>query len=141
MKALTVPLACRAHSGLGPGIARSARSRLREFPISHPTPLRQTREGHAAALRARHPDRSRTVIVRVTIRPSMRNGDRQRYSLTGHISQIAIAGVNVPHARRPVLETQRNAPRRESDPPRYEVQLAIGQRLEPSVERVTALRA
>ncbi len=46
----------------------------------------------------------------------MRNGNRQRYSLTGHISQIAIAGVNVPHPLRPVLETQRNAPRRESDP-------------------------
>lgn len=41
----------------------------------------------------------------------MRNGNRQRYSLTGHISQIAIAGVNVPHPLRPVLETQRNAPR------------------------------
>ena len=67
-------------------------------------------------MRARHPDRSRTLIVRATIRPSMRNGDRQRHSLTGHISQIAIAGVNVSHALRPVLETQRNASRRQSDP-------------------------
>jgi hypothetical protein len=38
MKAMTVSLPCRAHSGLHAGIARWARSRLREFPISPPDP-------------------------------------------------------------------------------------------------------
>jgi SulP family sulfate permease len=38
MKVMTVSLPCRAHSGLHAGIARWARSRLREFPISPPDP-------------------------------------------------------------------------------------------------------
>ena len=36
---LPVALPCRAHSGLAAGIARLARSMLREFPISPPDPL------------------------------------------------------------------------------------------------------
>ncbi len=39
IKALTVPLPCRAHSGLHAGIARWARSKPREFPVSPTDPL------------------------------------------------------------------------------------------------------
>ena len=41
---MTVSLPCRAHSGLHAGIDRWARSVLREFPISPPTPLLQSGE-------------------------------------------------------------------------------------------------
>ena len=44
VKAMTVSLACRAHSGLHAGIARWARSVLREFPISPPQALARLRE-------------------------------------------------------------------------------------------------
>ncbi len=94
----------------------------------------------ADALRRRYPDRSRHLIVRGSVRPAERgrNGD---HHLAGHVSQIAIAQVNVPFALRPVLEPLRNAPSPAPDQqaPRYEVQLAIGQRLEPWIERVTTL--
>ena len=38
MNVLPVSLPCRAHSGVSAGIARPARSRLREFPVSPPAP-------------------------------------------------------------------------------------------------------
>ncbi|MBN8450090.1 MAG: DUF4824 family protein [Candidatus Accumulibacter sp.] len=96
----------------------------------------------ADALRRRYPDRSRHLIVRGSVRPAERGQDGDHH-LAGHISQIAIAQVNVPFALRPVLEPLRNAPRPVPDQqaPRYEVQLAIGQRLEPWIERVTTLPA
>jgi hypothetical protein len=94
----------------------------------------------ADALRRRYPDRSRHLIVRGTVRPAERGPDGD-HRLAGHVSQIAIAQVNVPFALRPVLEPLRNAPSPAPDQqaPRYEVQLAIGQRLEPWIERVTTL--
>jgi len=96
----------------------------------------------ADALRRRYPDRSRHLIVRGSVRPAERGRDGDHH-LAGHVSQIAIAQVNVPFALRPVLEPLRNAPRPVPDQqaPRYEVQLAIGQRLEPWIERVTTLPA
>jgi hypothetical protein len=96
----------------------------------------------ADALRRRYPDRSRHLIVRGSVRPAERGQDGDHH-LAGHVSQIAIAQVNVPFALRPVLEPLRNAPRPVPDQqaPRYEVQLAIGQRLEPWIERVTTLPA
>jgi len=74
------------------------------------------------------------------VRPAERGQDGDHH-LAGHVSQIAIAQVNVPFALRPVLEPLRNASRPAPDQqtPRYEVQLAIGQRLEPWIERVTTL--
>ena len=45
MKVMTVSLPCRAHSGLHAGIARWARSMLREFPISPPDPSRERARG------------------------------------------------------------------------------------------------
>ncbi len=39
MKVMTVSLPCRAHSGWHAGIARWARSMLREFPLSPPNPF------------------------------------------------------------------------------------------------------
>jgi hypothetical protein len=96
----------------------------------------------ADALRRRYPDRSRHLIVRGSVRPAERGQDGDHH-LAGHVSQIAIAQVNVPFALRPVLEPLRNAPSPAPDQqaPRYEVQLAIGQRLEPWIERVTTLPA
>jgi hypothetical protein len=94
----------------------------------------------ADALRRRYPDRSRHLIVRGSVRPAERGPDGDHH-LAGHVSQIAIAQVNVPFALRPVLEPLRNAPSPAPDQqaPRYEVQLAIGQRLEPWIERLTTL--
>ncbi|MBK8577033.1 MAG: DUF4824 family protein [Candidatus Accumulibacter sp.] len=92
----------------------------------------------AATLRSRYPDRSRYLILRGTIRPTLRRHDRQ-YQLGGYISGVAITHINVPFALRPLLEPLRNAPQPlpDASTPRYEVQLTVGQRLEPWIETLT----
>lgn len=92
------------------------------------------------AICARHPDRSHLLILRGTIRPSVRSLERQ-YRLSGYISEIAIDHINVPFALRPQLEPLRNGyrPAAGEPTPGYEVRLAVGQRLEPWIESLTML--
>lgn len=97
----------------------------------------------AATLRARYPDRSRHVILRATVRPSVVGNEQRRYRLGGYLDGIAIDRINVPFALRPPLEALRNVARSaaEERPPRYEVRLATGQRLEPWIEQIAPLPA
>ena len=92
----------------------------------------------ATTLRSRYPDRSRYLILRGTVRPTLHRHDRQ-YQLGGYISEVAIDHINVPFALRPLLEPLRNAPQPlpDASTPRYELQLTVGQRLEPWIEMLT----
>jgi len=94
----------------------------------------------AAVLRARYPDRQRTLILRGTVRPSVRSSDRQ-HRLVGYISAIAIDRINVPFAWRWPLEPLRNSsrPAASERTPRYQAQVAVGQHLEPWIESLTTL--
>jgi hypothetical protein len=134
-------LANPGQQGVHAAKAEAGREQLERSRRSHASRLFAIDAGlDADALRRRYPDRSRHLIVRGTVRPAERGPDGDHH-LAGHVSQIAIAQVNVPFALRPVLEPLRNAPSPAPDQqaPRYEVQLAIGQRLEPWIERVTTL--
>lgn len=93
----------------------------------------------AKALRARYPDRSRHLMLRGTVRPTVRQHDEQ-YRLAGYLSEIIIDQVNVPFALRPLLEPLRDIgrPAPTERTPRYQVQIAIGQRLEPWIESLSA---
>ncbi|WP_300456478.1 DUF4824 family protein [Accumulibacter sp.] len=97
----------------------------------------------ASALRARYPDRGRFLILRGTVRPSVRGGEDRQYRLAGFLGEIAIDRINVPFALRPPLEPLRDPgrPAAAERTPRYLVQIAIGQRLEPWIEHLTMLPA
>lgn len=82
------------------------------------------------ALRARHPDRSRTAIVRVEVGvvfPRPKDGGPQPAAVVGVMAAIPSV-VAVPRELRHVFEAR---PARRSDPRRYRVTLSFGQRLEP----------
>ncbi len=95
-----------------------------------------------AALRKRYPERNRFLILRGTVRPALREHDGA-WQFTGQLSGLAIQEINVPLAQRPVLDSLRVTPHPTPNrqTPRYEVQIAVGQRLEPWIERVSPLSA
>lgn len=97
----------------------------------------------AAVLRARYPDRSRYLILRGNVRPAVLDVGGKPPVFGGSISDIAVAQVNVPLELRAELDRIRDAPGQRvlGGPPRYEVRIATGQRLEPWIEQVTALPA
>lgn len=97
----------------------------------------------AAVLRARYPDRSRYLILRGNVRPDGLDAKCKPPVVGGRISDIAVGQVNVPLDLRAELDRIRDAPgqRAPGSPPRYDVRLATGQRLEPWIEQVTALPA
>ncbi|MDS4013009.1 MAG: DUF4824 family protein [Candidatus Accumulibacter sp.] len=94
----------------------------------------------AATLRQRYPERNRFLILRGTVRPAERLRDGQ-WTLAGRLSEIAIEEIHVPYTQRAILDelssTPQGKPHRPA--PRYEVQLAVGQRLEPWIERIARL--
>ncbi|HCZ13091.1 MAG TPA: hypothetical protein DHV85_00540 [Candidatus Accumulibacter sp.] len=94
------------------------------------------------ALRARYPDRSRHLILRGTVRPIVRQHDEQHH-LAGYLDKITIGQINVPFALRPLLEPLRDIgrPAPAERTPRYQVQIVIGQRLEPWIESLSSLPA
>lgn len=96
----------------------------------------------AAALRARYPDRGRYLILKGQVRPAVLFG-KGKLIFGGRISDIAVNRINVPLDLRGELDRIREAPgqRGPNSPPRYEVRLATGQRLEPWIEQVTPLPA
>lgn len=96
-----------------------------------------------AALRARYPDRSRYLILRGNVRPAVLHDKGKPPIFGGSISDIAVGQVNVPLDLRAELDRIRDAPgqRAPDSPPRYDVRLATGQRLEPWIEQVRALPA
>lgn len=94
-----------------------------------------------AALRAKYPDRGRYLILKATVRPRLETRDKKTL-VTGYVSALAVTQINVPHALRPGLEPALRQPRRSPADPgaRFEVTLAVGQRLEPWIETVAVAR-
>jgi hypothetical protein len=90
-----------------------------------------------AALRAKYPDRGRFLILKAKLRPSLATQDKKT-RISGHVSDLAVRRINVPHALRPALEPVLRDPRRnglDSDA-KFEATVAVGQRLEPWIEAV-----
>ncbi len=94
-----------------------------------------------AALRAKYPDRGRFLILKAKLRPSLATQDRKT-RVSGHVSELAVRRINVPHALRPQLEPVLRKPRRNGLDPdaNYEATVAVGQRLEPWIEAVSVSR-
>lgn len=91
-----------------------------------------------SALRAKYPDRGRYLILKATVRPRLDSRDHKIH-VTGHVSELAVPQVHVPHALRPHLEPAvRALP--SAAKPRFEATLAVGQRLEPWIEAVAIPR-
>lgn len=83
-----------------------------------------------ATLRQRYPDRQRYAIVPARISASLSQQDNRWY-VRGHISELRVGDLYLPLPSRQALR-----PAHERDPqqaPRYQVDLAFGQRLEPWV--------
>ena len=85
----------------------------------------------ASALRAKYPDRSRFAILRGQVRPSWQR-ENSVNTLTGMVSALSVEGLNVSPAMRSVFEGA-SADRGDSEKSlvRYDVDVAVGQRLEP----------
>jgi uncharacterized protein DUF4824 len=114
----------------------------------------------AGDLRRRHPDRSRFIVTQAVVRLELdRSWDDQTKTwkdghLEGFVSEILPSEINVPLDRRRVLDDlrARSKPRDAAGeiaysayayylqgPPRYEVTLSYGRRLEPWIEEVRTL--
>lgn len=90
------------------------------------------------ALRAKYPDRSRYLILKGKLRLHKLVRDNQS-SLTGYLDQLAIHRINVPYALRGAFEAKpAEANNPVGGPPAFTATVAVGQRLEPWLEAVSA---
>jgi hypothetical protein len=90
------------------------------------------------ALRKTYADNSRYILVKASIKPAWRFNDDQR-TRVGRINDLLIEQINVPLEHRAVfnpVEKAASRRNRNTDGPRYQVQVAFGKRLEPWVVRV-----
>ena len=79
-------------------------------------------------LRGKYPDRTRYAIVNGQVRPAWNNGQNDS-SARGYVSGVSIAGINVPHALRPLLANQ-------SGQEKFTAGVSFGQRLEPWIAQL-----
>ena len=85
-----------------------------------------------ALLRSKYPDRARYAIVHGQVRPAWnnnRNDIRNDSSGRGYVSSVSIAGINVPHALRPLFANQ-------AGQEKFTAGVAFGQRLEPWITQL-----
>jgi hypothetical protein len=94
-----------------------------------------------AALRAKYPDRSRFLILKAKLRPTLATQDKKT-RVSAHVSELAVRRINVPHALRPGLEPALRNPRSNGRDPdaKFEATVAFGQRLEPWIEAISVSR-
>jgi hypothetical protein len=93
------------------------------------------------ALRSRYPDRNQYAIVeaRLSLHAGVRRGDDVP-RLQSRIGRLSLQQVYVPRRFHAALETATESERRRQfDPPRYQVELRWGRRLEPWVTNITPL--
>ncbi|MCY1356677.1 hypothetical protein D9M68_330750 [compost metagenome] len=86
-------------------------------------------------LRQRYPDRSRYAIVPGSVSAWIRDG-----RLTGQISSLRISEINVPHAWRETLGKELARDRNGESPPRFQLWMSFGQRLEPWIDSAPELQ-
>jgi len=79
-------------------------------------------------LRGKYPDRTRYAIVHGQVRPAWNNGQNDSIA-GGYVSGVSNAGINVPHALRPLLANQ-------SGQEKFTVGVSFGQRLEPWITQL-----
>jgi hypothetical protein len=112
------------------GLAREENDNSRLFAVDVGTDM--------AALRAKYPDRSRYPILKCKLRLHTALRDKKSV-VTGHLDSLSVGQVNVPHVLRPVFE---NMPSRAGGPTEkrlpFTATVAVGQRLEPWIEAVSA---
>ena len=89
----------------------------------------------AGALRRKYPDRSRFMLLRGTVRPSIRDRGPDHPQATGYVSRISTRRIHVPHALRGPLEAAR-AVGDSGGGDRFTVELLVGRRLEPWITDV-----
>ncbi len=107
-----------------------------------------------ADLRRRHPDRSRFIVTEAVVRLQLdRTWDESTKSwknthLRGYVSEILTSEIHVPLGRRRVLDAIKDERARSEGseaylqgPPRYQVTLSYGRRLEPWIDDVRPLEA
>jgi len=108
-------------------------------------------------LRRRYPDRAHHILADALVRLNLqRSWDEQTKTiknayLEGHVSEVLVSSIHVPLEKRPVLDAIRREQQQPADlklptsynmygvpmaPPRYEVTLAYGRRLEPWIEEI-----
>lgn len=85
----------------------------------------------AAALRAKYPDRSRFAIMRGQVRVAWLREENANV-LAGQVSDVSVAGLNVPLAMKSVFDgATPGTGDGEKFAVRYDVDVAVGKRLEP----------
>ncbi len=93
-------------------------------------------------LRGKYGDRSRYLIVRGQVRPTLAVAGGGKRSLQGYIAGLAGEGIHVPLGRRQIFDAllrQDKSRRDDFAEPRYRVELAWGRRLEPWIVAVERL--
>ncbi len=92
-------------------------------------------------LRNTYPEKDRYILMKASIKPTWRFNNNQRI-WTGRISDLLVEGINVPLEHRAVLrpiEKAGSRRNRNTDGPRYAVQVAFGKRAEPWIVEVEAI--
>ena len=79
-------------------------------------------------LRGKYPDRARYAIVRGQVRPMWSNSQDDSRA-RGVVSGVSIAGINVPHALRPLFANK-------ASQEKFTAGVSFGQRLEPWITQV-----
>ncbi len=92
----------------------------------------------ARLLREKYPDRSRFLLLRGTVRPSMQSRGSNAPQATGYVSRVGNGQIHVPHALREPLESAR-AIGEPGGGSHFTATLLVGQRLEPWLVDVTPL--
>jgi len=93
------------------------------------------------ALRNTYPEKDRYIFVKASIKPAWRFNNNQRI-WTGRISDMLIEQINVPLEYRAVfrpIEKKGSRRNRDTDGPRYAVEVAFGKRAEPWIVGVEAI--
>ena len=91
-------------------------------------------------LRDKYNDRTRFIITKGVVRPNY-NYDNKKKEVAGYISKLSVETIHVPLEHRKILDniSAQNKTKRNELPPRYDVNLAYGSRLEPWIVSVHSL--
>lgn len=96
-------------------------------------------------LRLKYEDATRFIIAKGVVEPNyVYNDDKKSRVVTGHIKRLAIEKLHIPLKQRKLFEkflSKNTTYRPNNKPPRFEVKLAYGSRLEPWFESVLSLSA
>jgi hypothetical protein len=90
----------------------------------------------ARLLREKYPDRSRFLLLRGTVRPTMYSRGGNTTQATGYVSRVGNGQIHVPHALREPLESLR-AQGEPGGGDGFSAMLLVGQRLEPWLVEVS----